>query len=82
VPWPDVACGVSAARPSGGKRAAARFAGRAAGCAAQRSLKRDFVYILTFSDVSNPGILITNFYGAVFKPILVNVLILVVGILR
>jgi hypothetical protein len=61
VPWPDVARGVSAARPSGGKTAAARFAGRAAGSAAHRSLDRDFVYLLTLSDVSNPGILITIF---------------------
>ena len=83
MPWPEVAGGVSAGRPNGGKTAAARVAGRALGSAAQRSLKRDFIYLLTFSDISEPGILITIFfYGAVFKPILGNVLILVVGILR
>ena len=80
VPWSDMARGVSAASPSGGRTAAARFVGRTAGSAAHRSLKRDFVYLLTFSDISNPGIL--NFYGAVFTPMLVNVLKLVVGILR
>jgi hypothetical protein len=37
VPWPDVARRVSAAKLSGGKTAAAKVAGRAAGSAALRS---------------------------------------------
>ena len=48
VPWLEVARGVSAARPSGGKTAAPRVAGRTAGSGGQRSLKRDFIYLLTF----------------------------------
>jgi len=48
VPWPEVAREVSAARPSGGKTAAAKVAGRTAGSASQSSLKRDFIYLLTF----------------------------------
>jgi len=48
VPYPDVALSVSAARPGGGKRAAA---GPRAGLHAREGLKEDFEYLFPFSNV-------------------------------
>jgi hypothetical protein len=72
VPWPDVARGGSTARLSGGKTAAARLADLAAGSAAQRGLKMDFVYLLNFFLSFKPWNLDYHSYGAVFKPMLVT----------
>ena len=44
--------------------------------------KEDFVFQFTISSVSTAGILITVLYLAVFKTMVVNVLVLVVAILR
>jgi hypothetical protein len=81
VPCPDVVRWVSASRPSGGKAMAARLRVRDTLPAAQTGFKGR-LRVFTFHNVSNPGILVTISYLAVFKAISVNILILVVVILR
>lgn len=59
----DIACWVSAAGLRGGQTVAAYVISWAAGTAATLSLKEDFIFmfVFTFSNVSNAGILITLF---------------------
>jgi hypothetical protein len=61
VPCPDVAGWVSAAGLRGGMEVTAYVTSWAADTAAGQSLKEDFIYVFTFSNVSNAGIVITLF---------------------
>jgi hypothetical protein len=78
VPYPDVARWVNTAS---GKAGADRSQARLQALQYVQRLKEDFIYLITFSNLSNGGILI-HFYVAVFKAIFVNVLLLVVAVLR
>jgi hypothetical protein len=49
---------------------------------ARDSFKENFVYLCTFPNISDVGILITVFNLATIKAIFFNVLILVVAVLR
>jgi hypothetical protein len=57
----DVARLVSAAMLSGGKTAAARSQAGLRALQLREGLKEDFIYLFTFPNVSNAGILITTF---------------------
>ena len=62
-----------------------RALGRTAGLHALQlgeDLREDFLYLFTFPDASDAGILITFFYLNVFEDKFVNILISVVAILR
>jgi hypothetical protein len=59
VSYPDVALWVGAARPSGGKTAVRRLRARLRTLMPRGGLNEGFVYLVTFSEVTKFGILIT-----------------------
>jgi len=46
------------------------------------TFKEDFIYLFTFPNISDAGILIIVFNVAVIKAMFLNVLVLVVAVLR
>jgi hypothetical protein len=54
-------CSVHAARPSGGKRVAARSQAKLQALQPRKGLKEEFVYLFTFPGISNAGTLILIF---------------------
>jgi hypothetical protein len=80
VLWPDIVSGVSVASPSGGKIVTAVARDGLQVLLLREVLKGTYISV-TCSDVSLWNF-VTHFYGAVFKTILVNVVILVVDIIR
>ena len=82
MPCPDVARWVSAARPGGGERAAARLRARLHALQHRKGLNEEFMYLFALSNVSNAGNFDNHFILVVFKAIFVNVFILIVAISR
>lgn len=68
MPHPDVAAWVYAARSSVGKTAAARLRAELQTLQLGVGLNKDFLYLFTFYEVSNSGLLIPIFIEMFSKP--------------